>query len=177
MPQSNSKRPILKEVVVSLCLVALGASTTYAWMKPAEVPEVREETVVVPPLSALKVHNDWLRRACSSSKAFASLVAPAEDLETRTVSEFRPSRVVAEPLSDRGILCVVEGELLTQTPTVRSRGEKIRRILLVAVTGESEEISPEFAEQLQLSLAVKAMSSNVGNDGTLVPAPKPLRPF
>lgn len=125
------------------------------------------ETEVMPPFSVLHMSSRGLERFCVGSKAFADLSLSTkgeqkalEGLELQAVS-----------LSDRGVICAVRGTLFTKRVSAASAtiaAEPLAATILVSVTGESEVITDEFARSLANSVTVKAMASNVGNDGTVI---------
>lgn len=142
--------------------LAIGVVIGYALNRPVDLE-------IVPPFSSSSASREMLRGLCTHNAAFAKLT----EGERYTEKSLRLERLQATAFSDRGVICVVDGTLRTlknfSPGSISTIDEKIHQIILVSVTGESEVASEEFLKALLSSRVVRAMSSNVGNDGTAQP--------
>jgi hypothetical protein len=144
--------------------LALGTAIGIAVARPDPI-----ETYVIPPPS-LK-HSEMAQDFCLRSSVFADLSKAGEHQQKRV--EVR--NVWTTPIADRGAICTVEGMLLTkqfysESATVTT--EQVRATFIIAITGESEVVTEEFAKALVSSPVITGMASNKGNDGTVVPKVK-----
>ncbi|MDF9779254.1 hypothetical protein [Pseudomonas baetica] len=148
--------------------LAIGVSIGYALKRPVE-------TEVIPPFSSGSAGRDLLSGLCTQNETYAKLTQVDRLVDPHTQKIFRLESLQAKAYSDRGIICMVDGTLRTlneRSPGFNMIDEKIHQIILVSITGESEVASVEFIKALLSSRAVRAMSSNVGNDGTVTPKVK-----
>lgn len=151
--------------VVAACGSALFCSQ--AGKETARI-QLEQKPTVIPPLSAQDLADSKRQEACVRNSAFRS-IASSDRLDGLRQS-FDVRAVRAEPFSDRGVICQITGRLVTERVGGSITKEEISRVLLVSLTGEAEVTTMEFVKQLISSNAVTAMASNVGNDGTVVPA-------
>ncbi len=154
--------------VVAACGTALFFSK--AGQETARI-QLDQKPTVIPPLSAQDLADSKLQEACVRNSAFRSIASSDRFEGLRQSFDVRAVR--AEPFSDRGVICQISGRLVTERVGGSITREEISRVLLVSLTGEAEFASMEFIKQLISSKAVTAMASNVGNDGTVVPAAQP----
>lgn len=154
-------RSIALTIALPLMTLAAGIGIGIGYAQPAE-------TEVVPAPSFAGQGREMLQYVCVHNAAFSSL-AKTEYREQKTLERLN---VQAVPLSDRGVICHVDGVLFTKrysTTGATATSEPLQATILVSGTGESEVVTSEFANALRQSATVKAMASNVGNDGTIVP--------
>jgi hypothetical protein len=160
------KRNFAFALAAPVVTLAIGVSIGYALNRPVE-------TEVIPPFSSGSAGRDLLSGLCTQNETFAKLTQVDRLVDRHTQKSLRLESLQAKAYSDRGIICMVDGTLRTlneRSPgTISTTDEKIHQIILVSITGESEVASGEFIKALLSSRAVRAMSSNVGNDGTVTP--------
>lgn len=152
----NSRTALIAAVPV--LALAAGIAIGIAYASPGE-------TDIVPAPSFSDQGAQMLQYVCMHNKAFSAL-SKAERNEQKSLEHFN---IHAAPLSDRGVICTVDGVMLTRRNATTVTSEPLQATILVATTGDAEVVTREFAEALWRSIAVKAMASNVGNDGTVVP--------
>ncbi|NRC33955.1 hypothetical protein [Pseudomonas aeruginosa] len=157
-----------KKVLLTGSALFLLALVSGVGIGVAIAPSSKHETFTVPPFSVRHQQASLLEGMCAHSDVFKQLTDSRDDAPKRLVK----LKVKAAPLSDRGVICNVDGAL--QTLTSLSSGTivttQVNETFLVSVTGESELISEEFAKALSGSRTVRAMTSNAGNDGTVMEA-------
>lgn len=145
--------------------LALGIAIGTAVARPDAI-----ETDVIPPPS-LK-HSEMAQDFCLRSSVFADIAKAGEHEQRR----FDVRNVWTTPIADRGAICTVDGILLTKrgysTGSVTVTTEQVRTTFIVAITGESEGVTEEFAKALVRSPVIAGMASNKGNDGTVAPKVK-----
>nr|WP_228857669.1 hypothetical protein [Pseudomonas syringae]QOQ33407.1 hypothetical protein [Pseudomonas syringae pv. actinidiae] len=108
---------------------------------------------------------DFLTYSCRQSPAFQSLSSTPDDEAAipKVRREVILSNIEALPLSDRGIICRISGTVVTVRKTslgYTKTEEALDRYIVIAMSGESEIVSENFAKELMKSSAVKAMSAN-----------------
>lgn len=126
-----------------------------------------EKVDVIPPFSVKNFQHKVMDELCADSAAFRGLSFAA--IGEQKALERVDMQTTA--LSDRGVICRVRGTLFTKRRLAGSAtvtAEPIETTILVSVTGESELITDEFAQALANSPAVLGMTSNEGNDGTVI---------
>ncbi|MCF5374148.1 hypothetical protein [Pseudomonas syringae] len=147
---------------ISLLTLGIGVAIGLKLHQPVE-------TETYPPISTRTFGGDMQRYLCAKSTALAAL----SESDHHTRKTLRIESLEARAYSDRGIICAVDGTI----ETLQIRGpdsfvsfkEKTHQMILVSITGESEIVSDDFVEALLKSRTASAMSSNVGNDGTVRP--------
>jgi hypothetical protein len=151
----------------------VGVGIGILWNRPPTLkialPSI-PETVQDPPFTTQIAGRELLKDICYRSAAYASLVT----VDRRSIKDLAVAQFAAMPYSDRGVLCRIEGKIYITTygpgsQTITKRSEPVQVNILASITGESEIVSDEFVKLLVGSTTVKAMSSNVGNDGTVRP--------
>lgn len=164
------RKAALALALPTLTLLA-GVGIGAIWSRPAspkiELP-ASLEPVNDPPFTTQSAGRELLKDICYRSAAYASL----NTSDHRTRKDLSVYAFVAKPYSDRGVICRVEGEVFITTHELGSQSrtaqvEPVKVNILASITGESEIISDELLKALTESSTVKAMSSNVGNDGTV----------
>lgn len=121
---------------------AIGGGVGRATVTPKPV------TVEIPPPSLKVVSKQLRQQYCVQNKAFVEFQNPADHNVRRQVDVFR---VEGTPLSESGIICLLEGEISESTrendfkTVVRS---PFTKALIVADGGEAEFVSLEFATAL-----------------------------
>jgi hypothetical protein len=159
------KRNLGLTLALPMLTLVIGVVIGNSVARPAAI-----ETDVIPALS-LKQNSEMAQSFCVRSSVFADL----SKSEGRVQKRLETYNVWTAPISDRGVICTVEGRLLikhhySESATVTT--EQVRTTFIVAITGESEVVTEEFAQELARSPVVAGMASNVGNDGTVVPKVK-----
>lgn len=135
------------------------------------------ETQVIPAPSLRGYSGDALRQLCVHTAVFSEF-AKAGGITDGVREERRLSglQLAATPLSDRGLVCTASASVLSRTSmpggTALHSKNDARITFLVAINGDAELISDDFAKALLASKAVGVMASNLGNDGSVVPVPK-----
>jgi hypothetical protein len=135
------------------------------------------ETQVIPAPTLRGYSGDALRQLCVHTAAFTEF-ANADSTTDGVREERRLSalQIAATPLSDRGLVCTASASVLSRTSmpggTALHNTKDARITFLVAINGDSELISDDFAKALLASKTVGVMASNWGNDGSVVPVPK-----
>lgn len=157
------KRNFALALAAPVLTLAIGMYIGYTLKGPVE-------TDVIPPFSSGSAGRDLLSGLCTHNETYSSLTQVDGSIDRHTQKIFRLESLQAKAYSDRGIICMINGTLRTvdeRSPGFNVVDEKIHQIILVSITGESEVASEEFIKALISSRAVRAMSSNVGNDGTV----------
>jgi len=159
------KRNLGLTLALPMLTLVVGVAIGSAVARPVAI-----ETDVIPALS-LKHNSEMAQSFCVRSSVFADL----SKSEGRVQKRIEAFNVWTAPISDRGVICTVEGRLFikrryAESATVTT--EQVRTTFIVAITGESEVVTEEFAKALARSPVVGGMASNVGNDGTVVPKVK-----
>lgn len=120
----------------------------------------------IPPPSLRVVSKQLLKRYCMQNKAFSEFQNPDEHNVRRQVDVLR---VEAVPLSESGIICELEGEMLESTresgfgTVVRSRFTKA---FIVTGGGQAQFVSKEFASALsKAELEYQAFKSQASQPG------------
>lgn len=148
-----------------LATLAIGIAIGAAVARPDPI-----ETSVIPPPS-LK-HTEMAQYLCMRSSVYADLWKAGEHEQKR----FDVGNVWTTPIADRGAICTVEGSLITKrgysSGSLTVTTEQIRKTFIIAITGESEVVTEDFAKSLVRSPVITGMASNKGNDGTVVPKVK-----
>ncbi|MGO4801159.1 hypothetical protein ACEN2T_17915 [Pseudomonas sp. W22_MBD1_FP4] len=156
------KRNFALALTAPVVTLVIGLSIGYAMNRPVE-------TEVIPPFSTSSKGDSLLNRLCAESEVFSNL----SQGDRNTQKSLRLESLQARAYSDRGVICQVNGTLHTRRVpypgSAITTEEKISQIILVSITGESEVASPEFIQALVNSRTVRGMSSNAGNDGTVIP--------
>jgi hypothetical protein len=158
------KRNLVLLLALPMVTLAIGIAIGTAVARPTPI-----ETDVIPP-PTLK-NSAMAQDFCVRSSVFADLSKAGEYEKKR----FDARNVWATPISDRGVICTVEGTLITwhgYSDSVTVTTKQIKTIFIVAITGESEVVTEEFAKTLARSPVITGMASNKGNDGTVVPKVK-----
>lgn len=156
-------------LALPMVTLAIGIAIGTAVARPTPIETTPIETDVIPPPS-LK-NRAMAQDFCVRSSVFADLSKADEHEKKR----FDAHNVWVMPISDRGAICIVEGTLITkhgysESATVMTK--QIKTTFIVAITGESEVVTEEFAKALVRSTVISGMASNKGNDGTVVPKVK-----
>jgi hypothetical protein len=110
-----------------------------------------------------------LDEVCTKNSAYAALTASEGHHERKLITRLQ---ITATPVSDRGVVCRLTGMMIAQQGQVGSMTftkEPLQATIIVAVTGDAELVSEDFASALLNSPSIAAMASNVGNDGEVVP--------
>lgn len=160
---TNRNRYLVLHALALVLAAAVGAViTSIVFSRPAPpTVQMTEETRPKPaPFTFFKSPTQMRQDLCLSSKAYSKVSFNDLPLDR---FRFDPSTVVTTVISDRGFLCTVSGRLTRfRQPGVWFNEEKSWTFLL-AMTGESEVVSPELASQLQFSLVIRALGSNPVN--------------
>ena len=135
------------------------------------------ETQVIPPASLKDFSRRALEDFCGHSAVFSGLVRPGTVKDgVREQKVVRGFQMIAKPLSDRAAVCSVKASIITRTTQQNGNSMEIsgdtHLTYLVALNGDSEIISEEFAKELLNSHVIQVVASNLGNDGTIVPKVK-----
>lgn len=161
-PNITPRQAAIRFGIAAICLT-IGVFAGRATVEQVPPPE----TEVIPPFST-KTMGDQLRVSwCVQNKAFSDY-SRSDDHSVRR--DVYTQRVQATPLSDRGLVCSIRGTVTeTYYPAGRVTRTEFNKVLIVALNGDAEFVTEEFALALSQSPAIKAMASNLGNDGTITP--------
>ncbi|MCS8413347.1 hypothetical protein N0754_18760 [Pseudomonas aeruginosa] len=135
------------------------------------------ETIVLPPESLGAYTQQRLREGCAHNAVFGEFTMSDSMLNgVRVQRRVERLSVEAVPLSDRGIICRLSASVRTRKSQLG--GVSLERMAdehmtyIVAINGDSEVVTEDFAKALLTSKTVHVMASNLGNDGTVIPKPK-----
>ncbi|WP_439126357.1 MAG: hypothetical protein ACNJA3_28725 (plasmid) [Pseudomonas rhizophila] len=163
----------IKMTIISTLLgLTVGIAFGYAIRGTDQV-----ETQVIPAASLKDFSRRALEDFCGYSAVFSDLVRPYTVKDgVREEKVMRGLQMIANPLSDRAAVCSVKASIITRRTQQNGNGmemsEDIHLTYLVAINGDSEIISEEFAKELLRSHVIGVVASNLGNDGTIVPKVK-----
>lgn len=159
-------------IVSTVLALAAGIALGYAIWHTDPV-----ETQVIPAASLKDFSRRALEDFCAMSAVFTDLVRPGTVKDgVREQKAVRGFQMIANPLSDRAAVCSVKASIITRRTQQNGNSMEIsgdtHLTYLVALNGDSEIISEEFAKELLRSQVIKVVASNLGNDGTIVPKVK-----
>ena len=121
----------------------------------------KAEKEAVQPFSAKSVSTEFLDDICVRNSAIQSL--RNQSFSPNEKSTFILNSVRSVPLSDKGIICNVEGRFVKYFPRGSVESATINKVVLLAPEANiSEFIDAEFAAKLLASNAVEQIGSNVG---------------
>lgn len=157
---TNRNRYLISCALALALAAAVGAGATSVFLsKTAPLPMVLPEPKPKPFTfleSPIQMRQDF----CLRSKAYREVSFSDVPLDR---FRFDPSQVYTTVIADRGFLCIVIGRLTRyHRPGVISNEQKSWTFLL-DMSGASEVISPDFANQLKSSPVIRALGSNPVN--------------
>lgn len=170
---STDRKTAATAIATPLLALAIGIAIGCAiWRsEPAE-------TEVVPAASMGNFSPKTLQEFCGHNAVFSDFTKADAALSNGERVQKRVDRLqmAATPLSDRGVICSLTATVLTRRTqpngdVVESTSDE-HMTYIVAVNGESEVVTADFAKALLASKTVRVMASNLGNDGTVVPVVK-----
>lgn len=152
--------------------IGIGIGNGYAIWRTEPI-----ETEVIPAASLKTFSQQALEGFCRHSAVFSDFVKPDSMSDgVREQKYVTGLQMFATRLSDRGAICTVKASILTrrtqQNGSGFERSEDAHLTYLVAINGDSEGVTEEFAKALLRSQVIPVMASNLGNDGTIVPKVK-----
>lgn len=153
---------IFRTLALAFAAAIGGVATSFFLSKPAPLPVVvpEEKTTKSKPFTFFDSPAEMRQYLCLSSKAYNKVSFNDLPLDR---FRFDPSTVVTTVISDQGFLCTVSGRLTRFRQSGVWFNEDKSWTFLLAMTGESEVVSPELASQLQFSLVIRALGSNPVN--------------